>query len=436
MLKKHMGLGAIFMVLFISLPIFAQSTLSIDDAITLGLKKSEDLEKASLDIEKAEAQIREAWASAFPKLEASVQSIRHYKSAVIQFGDQAIRVKQDWELLTGITLNQVLYTFGKVSTALDMAKMSRALNLTVKDQVEREIRYAVEVSYYNVLLAQKLLEITKDSYTNAQNNQKALRKRFQGGRVPRFDNIKMAADVASRLPQVRNAEKNLKLAYLQLNLFTEMDNNARPQLTSKMFENFSLMKEEQSLRQKTLEGPSLRISDLNVDLLEKQAELKNADHYPSIGLFGNLNHGGTGNEMPVEEDRMFTSTSVGISLNIPLYSGGATSAQYRQAMLEKVKAKVNREKTRKDLSLSIESSIEEYKANKAKFDSAKEALRLATQAYKLTKTRFETGGATRYDLNDSENALTGARIQVETTRFELHQNKSNIKRLTEKVVMK
>ncbi len=436
MLQIKPMVSTIIVVLCFSTPIFGQSSLSLEEAIDLGLKKSEDLEKASLDIEKAEAQIREAWASAFPKLEASVQSIRHFKSAVIQFGDQAIRVKQDWELLTGITLNQVLYTFGKVSTALDMAKMSRELNETVKDQVQREIRYAVEVSYYNVILASKLLEITKDSYQNAKNNQQALRKRFQGGRVPRFDNIKMAADVASRLPQVRSAEKNLRLAYLQLNLFTEMDKDARPTLTSKMSNNFSMIQNEDNLLKKTLEGPSLKISDINVGLLDKQAELKNADHYPSIGLFGSLNHGGTGNEMPVEEDRMFTSTAVGIAVTIPIYSGGETSAQYRQAIIEKVKAKVNREKTKKDLSLSIESSLEEYKANKAKFDSAKEALRLATQAYKLTRTRFETGGATRYDLNDSENALTGARMQVETTRFELHQNKSNIKRLTEKVVVK
>lgn len=190
MLQIKPMVSTIIVVLCFSTPIFGQSSLSLEEAIDLGLKKSEDLEKASLDIEKAEAQIREAWASAFPKLEASVQSIRHFKSAVIQFGDQAIRVKQDWELLTGITLNQVLYTFGKVSTALDMAKMSRELNETVKDQVQREIRYAVEVSYYNVILASKLLEITKDSYQNAKNNQQALRKRFQGGRVPRFDNIK------------------------------------------------------------------------------------------------------------------------------------------------------------------------------------------------------------------------------------------------------
>lgn len=415
---------------------FGAQTLSLDEAIHLGLKKSENVEQAVLEIEKAEAQIREAWASVYPKFNATVQSTRNFQSQVIQTPTASFRVNQDWSLSTGLTLNQVLYTFGKVSTALDMAKTSRVLNETAKDQVEREIRYAVEVAYYNALFAQEVLRIAKDSYENARNNQKALRQRFQGGRVPRFDNIKMAADVAGRLPIVRNAEKNLTLAYLQLNLLVEADTNDRPVLTTKMNDNFKAIRNEKELVKTALEGPSLKVQDLTVELMDKQAQLKQADHYPSINLIGNITHSGTGDDMRVDEDNMFTASSLAVAVSIPIFSGGETTAQHRQAILEKTKAQVERKNLEKNLGLSIRSSLEEYETNIEKYKSAKEAANLANQAYKLTRARFATGGATRYDLNDSENALTNARIQLESTKFEIYQNKSNIKKLTQKVVKK
>ncbi len=133
---------------------------------------------------------------------------------------------------------------------------------------------------------------------------------------------------------------------------------------------------------------------------------------------------------------MFTASSLAVAVSIPIFSGGETTAQHRQAILEKTKAQVERKNLEKNLGLSIRSSLEEYETNIEKYKSAKEAANLANQAYKLTRARFATGGATRYDLNDSENALTNARIQLESTKFEIYQNKSNIKKLTQKVVKK
>lgn len=412
-----------------------EKKLSLKEAVALGLKRSEDVQQAVVEIERAEAQIREAWASVFPQISANVQSIRHTKSAVIQFDGNAVPVKQDWELLSSLQFNQVLYSFGRVSHALELARTSRELRATAKKAVQREIRFAVEVAYFNAISAQNVLRIAKDSLSNAKANQRALQKRFQGGRIPRFDNIKIASDVAARAPIVSDAEKNVRLAYLQLNLLTEMEGKSRPTLVTPMEELFPALSESRLLGEAD-DNPALKATELAVEIAERQSKLAKADHYPVLSAFGSVTHNGTGDSMPPDSDNLFTSTSVGIALNIPLFEGGAVTARHRQAVLDKTRAQIEFKKQKENLQMELESSIEEYKTNIEKYASSKNAVRLAGQAYELTRSRYETGGATRNDLNDSERALTNARIQKETALFQIYRNKASIKRLTEKVVLR
>lgn len=276
---------------------FGQDKLSLEQAVKLGLKRSENVQQAAIEIQRAEARIREAWAGLLPQVAATIQPIRHTKSPIIQIAGTAAPIKEDWELLSSLQLNQVLYSFGRVSHALDLAKVSRDIQLKAKEAVEREIRFAVEVAYFNALSAKHVLQIAKDSLQNAKRNLQALQRRFQGGRVPRFENIRMASDIASRAPVVSEAEKSLKLAFLQLNLLTEMDTDARPVLTTEMPELFPALQESELLNG-AYESPSLKATALAVEIAEKQSLLAKAEHYPTISAFGSLTYNGTGSEMP------------------------------------------------------------------------------------------------------------------------------------------
>tara|TARA_Y100000768_G_scaffold381552_1_gene360407 strand:+ start:2172 stop:3416 length:1245 start_codon:yes stop_codon:yes gene_type:complete len=406
--------------------------LTLDEAVNIALIKSENIQQSLLDMELAQEQVEEAWSSVYPQISAQVQGIRHTKAPVLQFNGTSVPVKQDWELLSSLQINQVIYSFGRVGSALKMAKLSSKVQKKAKEVVEREIRYAVELSYYNVQLAQNILKISQDSLENAKKNQQALQKRFQGGRVPRLDNLRMESEIASRKPVVSNAKKSLDLAYLQLNLFLKNKIDERPVLTTKLESSFASLNES-SLKKKTADAPQIKLSELQVDLAVKQVDFEKSYHYPTISAFGNVSHNGTGDTMPPDDDNLFTSTSIGLMINIPLYEGGAVSSRTRQKVLKRRQAQIKLQKQVEDLEMKLQSSIVEYKTNLDRLKSAKEAVNLSKQAYYLTRSRYETGGATRNDLNDSERSLTSARIQVETIMFEIYQNKSDIRRITEKV---
>ena len=411
--------------------VFAKN-LSLEQATILALKKSENIEQYALDIEMAKEQIEEAYAILYPQVSAEIQGIRHTKAPVLQFNGTSVPVRQDWELLSSLTLNQIVYSFGRVGSALKIAKLSNKVQIKAKQIAEREIRQAVEVAYYNAILAKSILDISEDSLSNARKNQKALQKRFQGGRVPRLDNLRMESEIAARKPSVSNATKNLKLAYLQLNLLTGLPINTNPVLTSHLGSSFKKLSESQ-LISKAKEAPQVELAQLSVDLASKQMEIEESYHYPTISAFGNASHSGTGDEMPPRDENLFTSVSVGLAINIPIYEGGAVVSRTRQKAIEKRRAEVAKQRVIEQTDVELLSNVQEYNTGLERLSAAKEAVRLSKQAYELTRTRYETGGVTRNDLNDSERSLTAARIEVESIKFGLLQNKSIIKRITEEV---
>ena len=56
-------------------------------------------------------------------------------------------------------------------------------------------------------LGRKKVSIFEASLANVEANRASLKKRFARGRVPRFDNLKMESDIASRKPAIEEARK-------------------------------------------------------------------------------------------------------------------------------------------------------------------------------------------------------------------------------------
>ena len=125
----------IFILLVINPNSFSQElkdtlNLTLNQAITIALEKSWDIQIANEDVKKAEEQINEAYANAFPRLEFSGRYIRNIKSPVLFIpantpfneSDRTLTIelgsKNSYDL--GISISQVIYN-QKVNTAIQIA---------------------------------------------------------------------------------------------------------------------------------------------------------------------------------------------------------------------------------------------------------------------------------------------------------------------------
>jgi outer membrane protein len=168
-----------------------------------------------------------------------------------------------------------------------------------------------------------------------------------------------------------------------------------------------------------------------VDAAKKGIEIERSGFYPSVGLQAGYDIARSGAEFNTDSDAGF----VGLTLNVPIYQGGAVASRTRQAGYQFRAAQDQLDQTRrqvdqqvKDAFRGVLSSIEDVKARQAAVVSARSAL-------ESTEAGLEVGTRTQVDVLNAQRNLFQAEFEYLSARYayiingvRLHQATSTLTR--------
>jgi outer membrane protein len=133
--------------------------------------------------------------------------------------------------------------------------------------------------------------------------------------------------------------------------------------------------------------------------------------YNAIGATGNGRYGNT----------------IGITLSVPIFSGGATQAKVRQSIYQRDEAQDSLELTRRQ---TIQNTLNYYNsvlAGISEVESGKAAVDSAQKAVDATKAGFQVGTQIMLDVLNSIQQLTQAQSTYSTARHQLVLNRLLLK---------
>ena len=164
---------------------------------------------------------------------------------------------------------------------------------------------------------------------------------------------------------------------------------------------------------------------------QKTIEIERSGHYPSVNMQAGYDIARTGAEFGTDTDTGF----VGLSVNVPIFQGGAVTSRTRQAgfqfraaqdRLDQVRRQVDQQV--KDAFRGILTSIEDVKARQAAIVSARSAL-------ESTQAGLEVGTRTQVDVLNAQRNLFQAEFDYMDARYgyiingvKLHQATSTLTR--------
>jgi outer membrane protein len=399
--------------------------VSLDKAIELALKKSEALQIKANEIDKMHYGYKEAKSALYPQFEGEVSWAHN-----AQYPPAAAKTINDYSLDTGVTINQVLWAFGRISSAIRLADKYLAISRLNKDVVQQDVIYNTKLSYHNVLLAEHALMIVKESYENARKNKTLLEKRSSSGRVSKRDNIKMAADIASRVPRVNDAQASLDSAVRTFKMVIGIDTEVPVGLT----ENFE--KQYYTLNRHALRGllyendPAIEALCRKIEADEEMIKAKRANFLPTISAFATWNYLGMGDSYDVRRKNLDHYCVAGLMLNVPLWTGGDTIAQLNQAKIDKENDILRLQQTTKEFVLDLENAMSEYHEYLNTLKANNKAVELAKETFKMTRDLFESGQVSLSDLNDAELHLTNEKLAHLLTMYNLNATLAKIEKYT------
>lgn len=435
-MKPSLKLTAFAFLFFCSLAVFvgparAQGqaeplVIGLDEALRLAMELNPTLKVAEMEVERANTGINVVRGRFLPSISASGGYTRNIQKPVIflppgsPFGD-VLEIGSDNSYSAMFVAGMPVYNPG-LNAALRTARAERELAGEGLRASKIEMEYFVHSAFYDALLAKESMEVMQQSFANAQQNLELVSRMRQQGLVAEFDLIRARVQTDNLRPTLLQAENGYKMAvnYLKALIGLEADREIEisgnlTQMAEKSMTDFSIQQANRSLSRNT----DLVRMNLQMNLIERQAQNIRASGLPSLSLASNYNFQTEANDFKFSDYTWVRTFAAGLRFTIPIFSGFTIRNQARQLEIMGEQLALQRDYMKENLSIQLDNILKTMAVAVEKSNTTRSTVEMAEKGYAIARVRYDTGQGTLLEINDSELALTQARFNLLQARHEL-----------------
>ncbi len=435
--------------------------LTLDDAIRIALSENTSVKVADMEIQRQQYAHKGTYAALFPQVSGSGSYQRTIKKQVMYMGGGDDSGSSSSSMFDGILapiewyLNQLIaqapgpiepyvpeptpegdnsggIAVGRLNTwsagisasmPLVNAQLWKSISISA-DQVElavekaRESRLStvtsVKQAYYAVLLAKEAFEVYKQVYENAVENFRQTEMKYNVQKASELDLTRAKSNVAAAVPNVYNAESSILLALWQLKAVMGLDLEREIDVAG------SLEDYAQTMFRDMNEGEyaglerntTLRQLDMQAEQLAKTVRMQQYAYLPTLSLSFTYSFNAMTDNFKFSEYHWTPYSFVGLSLSIPIFSGGQRYYAIKQTRVQADELVLQRENTERQLRIGIHQNLQTMDTAMRTYDAAKDAAGTAQKAYDITAKSYQLGKSTLTDLSNTELTLTQTRLQA------------------------
>ena len=145
-------------------------------------------------------------------------------------------------------------------------------------------------------------------------------------------------------------------------------------------------------------------------LQRKNLALQKLAYAPTLAFTANYNWTSMSNGSPLKNFRWNPYSTIGLTLSVPIFSGGQRYSRVKQANLQLEELRLQRENLERSVAMQVDLAIDNMQINIKQISSCSESVIQADKAHTIMEKSFEIGAASYLDLRDSELVLTQARL--------------------------
>lgn len=422
-------------------------TLLLKDAINYALQNKVEAKKAALDVENAEYKIQEVRSQALPQISAN-GSLTY--NPILQlnalpgdyFGAPGTTLLaplgQKWNSVAGVSLTQNIFN-EQVFTGLKAAKTTREFYKINKELTDEQVIERVATAYYQVYLQRQKLTVIENNLKNTTKVKDVIKNLFDNGLAKKIDLDRITVtlnNITTSRQQLLNA---VEIQENALKFYMGMPINDKIIIPESEVKILPVVLEETA---ETSNRSEYRLMETQKTLLEFNRRAMKSLYYPTLSATAGYNYIGQGPEMPLgakPSEGVYWSdfSSIGLNLNIPIFTGFGTRAKVRQADIDVRKAEVDLADTKLALDLAYKNAKTQVENSLITIENQKENAKLAQEVYDNTQNNYINGLASLTDLLDSENSLVEAQNNYNTAlldyklaEIQLIKSRGELKSLT------
>ena len=406
-----------------------QFELSLEKALEIALSDNPTIQVAGLEIERQDWVRKQTIGSLLPNV--SVQSQYSY-SIVKQEMAKGLSFGADNTINNTASLSLPLYA----PTVYETLKMNRTqMEQAVESARSSKINLTNEVKkgYYNILLAEQSLSVLKESEKSIAETVANTEKMYQQGLASEYDLLSAQVQLSNLRPNIVQTENSIKATKLLFKMYLGLPADSDFVLEGSL-DDFTdevalaiIPTDSVDLSNNT----DLRSLEFQRKLLEHQLRMTNASRLPTVAAFSTFMYSGNDNSMnfgeiiggsmggmgggssaPTTKKEWWWQKplSAGISISIPLFSGGRNLNKAHEIRNTLRQLSLQRDYLAQSVNVQVESAFNNILTAKEKMTSNELTVRQASKAYEIAQVRYNAGTGTILELNSSELSLTQAKL--------------------------
>ncbi len=401
-------ISLVLSIFILPFPGWSQTVYSLFDLARLAEKHSQTIKIAADDLYIAKQEEKRAFSVLVPR--------------ATLYGSMTERKNEDFSspdtATLGGKLTQSFTLNGKELIALHITKESIKSKTFSLNSVRAQYLLAVSQAYYDILSAQRYLEIARADVERLTTYRDSVKERLNVGNVTKTDFYRAEAELSKSRTELIVSQNNILKSKAVLRNLVDIE------------EPYDLVKEplnrienyQDSLDQikaVALKNRSeIKEARKNLLIAQKTVAFNKGEYWPTVSVEAGYR------ETDIEYQTNATETQydtedlyVSGELSFTLFDGGLRKATVRQTLADQRKAKNALELKEKEILLEAKNAYYDWESAKAALLNLEDELKAARETYSATEMQLQYGMADSIDAVDANSLLVSAQRRISEAQY-------------------
>ncbi|MGV2450255.1 UNVERIFIED_CONTAM: TolC family protein [Ralstonia mannitolilytica] len=388
-------------------------TLTLDEAVQLGIQNSKNLKIDAAKIEEATADLLEAKNRQLPELKVSgsymylpIKPNVDIKLSGLAGGAGGPEIHQ--VVYGSANLSVPIYSGGRIKYGIQSAKYLVEASKLSTENDKIAIAYNVAQAYNNLFKANQSIKVFEENLAASQKRDETFLKMENNGLIARNDRLKANLQTSNIELQLLEAKNNYNIANINMDLLLGLPETTELAVDENYIEEGTDVKPVDyyvnEARENRKDLQALAQQRKAAELGSKAAK---AENLPSIAFTG----GYVAADIP-KFLTVYNAINVGIGVSYNLSNLWKENSSLRQSQAREKQLAATDELLNDNIKLDVNREYQNTDYSKKRIAVFEKSAEQANENYRITKNKYDNGLATMTELLDADAAQIAANVGV------------------------
>lgn len=402
----------ILLASLLSLPMWGQQKLwSLTDCINYAVNNNITVKKTQLGQQTAAINLDQAKSNRLPAVSGNISANANHGSVINQITNNRVNQTTITNSM-GVSASMPLYEGNKLNLQIERATLALEQNDLYVKEAQNNITLSVLEAYLQALYQYENIAVAKNTALSSEEQLAQAQQKYENGAIAKIDLIEIETQHANNEYNVVLAKNQYENQVLTLKQLLELPPGTEFGIEIIQKEDVSapIANKEEVYRQALEQLPTTKIYEKQKELAQKDIQIAKSGFLPSLSLSGGINTGYSDRDTEKYMTQLKNNfgQTIGLSLNIPIFSRYQNKNNVALARLSESQADLDRKQAEKDLYTKIETAWHNATTRQAQEVASKKARDNAKFAYELAEKKHEFGNLTNTELLVSRNTYLNA----------------------------